>query len=85
MNHARPPDVLAAEITDSVRCKLMNLKFKRTDPAMRVQKDWNVLAAEITDSVRCKLMNLKFKRTDPAMRVQKDWSIGGDTKCDDGG
>jgi hypothetical protein len=48
-NHARPPEVLGAEILDMVRLKLLGLKFKRKPNVMNTLEKWNIYEPNVSD------------------------------------
>ncbi|KAK1440857.1 hypothetical protein QVD17_06689 [Tagetes erecta] len=47
MNHARPPDILAKTIMDTVRYRLMGLKIKQTERSRQILQDWNISSTGI--------------------------------------
>jgi hypothetical protein len=49
MNKVRPPEILSSLIIDTVRCKLMGLKFKETTGVRRTLQEWKIYGNSVFD------------------------------------
>jgi hypothetical protein len=48
-NTTRPPDVLSKLIIDTVKCKLIRLKYKKPTQVVNILAEWNIHGGSVYD------------------------------------